>query len=74
MLKIEIIDNLHGNYQFLLNKRDIHEIHPHDHNPDAVVFTMKHSGNYSHGKYTVSGSFQFWEDILGPKHCIPAKK
>lgn len=73
MLKIEIIDETHGNYQFLLNKKDIHEIHPHDTNPDAVVFILARYGNYSHGKYVVSGSIKFWEDALKPKNCIPTK-
>lgn len=74
MLKIEIIDETYGNYQFLLNKKDIHEIHPHDTNPNAVVFTLKNYGNYSHGKLTVRGSLQFWQDVLEATYCIPMKK
>lgn len=74
MLKIEIIHETYGNYQFLINKKDIHEVHPHDTNPNAVVFIIKHSGNYSHSKYTVAGSLKFWEDILKPKNCIPKKE
>ena len=74
MIKLEIIDEIYGNYEFLLDEKDIHEIHPHDSNPNAVVFTMKNYGNYSHGKYNVSGSLQFWEDMLEVKSCIPEKK